>query len=173
MALELIATVVFGVGAAGIVLLLRRLAPSLTPRFAVPAAAGAAMIGFTIWSEYAWFSRQQAALPQDVAVALTVAEPSPFRPWTYLTPYVNRFMAVDLGRARRHAAAPEQVLVDVYLFQRFAPTAKAPVLVDCAGARRADIADGVGFGPDGAITGAAWRAVGAEDPLVDAVCAAG
>lgn len=171
MAFELIAAVVFGVGAAGVVMLLRRLAGRVIPRFAIPAAAGLAMIGFTVWSEYAWFDRQAAALPEDVAVAATIAEPSAFRPWTYAKPYVDRFIAVDLGAARQHEASPEKVLVTLYMFQRHAPTASAPLLVDCAQMRRADIADGVDFRDDGSIDGAQWREVGADDPLVSTVCA--
>lgn len=173
MAFELIAAVVMGVGAAGLVMLLRRLAPSLVPRFAVPAAAGIAIIGFTIWSEYAWFDRQTAGLPESVKVASAIAEPSAFRPWTYARPFVDRFVAVDLGGARRHQAVPDQVMVTLYFFQRHTPTASAPLLVDCAGRRRADIADGATFAPDGEVEGVAWRDVGDEDPLVDVVCAAG
>ncbi|MEL6317371.1 MAG: hypothetical protein AAFR16_07000 [Pseudomonadota bacterium] len=171
MALELIAAVVFGVGMAGLATLLRRLAPGVVPRFAIPAAAGLAMIGFTVWSEYAWFSRQTAALPETMAVAATASQPSAFRPWTYAVPFVNRFIAVDLGGALRHEATPEQVLVTLYTFERHAPTASAPVLVDCARHRRADIADGARFGADGGIEGAVWREVGEADPLVSAVCA--
>lgn len=172
MALELVAAVVFGFGMAGVVMLLRRLAPSLVPRFMIPAAAGAAMIGFTVWSEYAWFDRQTADLPDTVAIASTHTEASPLRPWTYVQPFVNRFVAVDLAGARRNAAAPGQVIVDVFVVQRYAPTATAPVLIDCAGSRRADIADGVDFGSDGQVLNPDWRAVGADDPLVSAVCAA-
>lgn len=173
MGLELVATVVFGVGAAGVVMLLRRLTPRLVPRFAVPAAAGLAMIGFTIWSEYAWFSRQTAALPPGVEVATTRAQPSPMRPWTYVLPFVSRFIAVDLNSALRHNAAPEQVLVTLYTFERYAPTGSAPILVDCAGNRRADIADGARFRDDGVVEGALWRDVAPADPLVSVVCAAG
>lgn len=172
MALELIAAVVFGVGAAGVAMLARRLIP-IIPRFAIPAAAGLAMIGFTIWSEYAWFARQTAALPPGVAVATSIAEPSPFRPWTFVKPFTDRFIAVDLEGARRHPDTPEQVLVTLYMFERHTPTASAPMLVDCAGKRRADIADGATFDGDGRIADVTWGEVGAEDPLVSAVCASG
>lgn len=173
MAFELIAAVVFGFGTAGIAMLLRKIAPSLIPRFVVPASAGLAMLGFTIWSEYAWFDRQASSLPAGVEVATTAATASPLRPWTYVRPFVNRFIAVDVGGAKRHEKAPGQVLVDLYVFERYAPTARVPLLVDCAAARRADIADGAVFKDDGAFADVVWREVGAEDPLVRTACAAG
>lgn len=173
MILELIATVTFGAGAAGLALLLRKIAPSVAPRFLIPAAAGVAMLGFTIWSEYAWYGRQSATLPEGVVVAATHAAPSTLRPWTYLKPYVSRFAAVDVGGARRHSGAPGQMIAQVYLFERHTPPASLPVLFDCAGARRAALADGARFAETGAVTGVDWSEVGADDPLLSAACAAG
>ena len=45
-----------------------------------------------------------------------------------------------------------------------------PVLVDCAGSRRASLADGAEFDAEGAVTDARWFAAGAEDPVIKAVC---
>lgn len=171
MALELFAAVAMGFGAAGIAMLLRRIAPALVPRFLIPVAAGGAMIGFTIWSEYAWFSRQSEGLPAGFEVASTHAAPSAFRPWTYLLPYVSRFAAVDVGAARRHEGAPGRVIAKVYLFERYAPTTSLPVLFDCPGARRAALTDGANFAEDGAVLGVDWSAAGPEDPLLSVVCA--
>ncbi|MEL6977950.1 MAG: hypothetical protein AAGM38_04635 [Pseudomonadota bacterium] len=172
MALELVATIVFGVGAAGIAMLFRKLAPSLAPRWLIPIAAGGAMIGFTIWSEYAWFARQSGALPPGIEVATTHAEPSFFRPWTYVTPFVSRFSAVDLSGVLRHEDAPGKLIAQVYSFERFAMTASAPMLFDCSGKRLAPLVDGVSFGEDGRIDGAEWASPGGMAPLVDKACAA-
>ncbi|MEO1291872.1 MAG: hypothetical protein AAFV62_03425, partial [Pseudomonadota bacterium] len=65
---------------------------------------------------------------------------------------------------------PTQVLVDVYLFARNTPTASFPVLLDCAGARRADVVDGVTLRADGGVDNAVWRDVGVADPLITTVC---
>ena len=173
MAFELIAAAVFGLGVGGLAMLLRRMAPAVTPRFAIPASAGLAMLGFAIWSEYAWFERQAEALPHGVEVARTYAEPSTFRPWTYVAPYVGKFIAVDMAGARRHQAKPEQVLANVYFFVRHAPTAQVQMLFDCGGARRADITQGAQFSADGTVDGVDWRSIEPDDPLLAVVCAGG
>lgn len=176
MLFELLAAVVLGVGAGGLASAWRRLAmrfaPSLAPpRFVIPATAGLAMVGFAIWSEYSWYARSVSKMPDGFVVATSVAEPSVFRPWTYASPFVSRYAAVDVAGARRNANAPGQLLVDVFLFARYVPTAKMTILVDCAGARRADVSDGAALGEGGAIDEAAWRDVGADDALVKTTCA--
>lgn len=170
MLIEWIGTVAIGFGAAGVVLLLRFVTRKALPRFALPAAAGLAMLGFTIWNEYSWFARTTAALPPEAVVTLSHAEPSAFRPWTYLSPFVSRFAAVDRAGIRRNERVPGQVLVEILLFNRHGPTAKVPVLVDCGGHRRADIADGITFDADGAPTNAEWHEMKPDDPLIGAVC---
>ncbi len=171
MAFELIAAFVAGLGAAGLVMMLRRLTGNRLPRWLTPATAGLAMIGYGIWTEYAWFGRTTAALPDGVEIVSINRTPSVFRPWTYAAPFVDRFAAVDLAAAQRHDAAPGQVLVDVMLIARWGPRARVPVLVDCQGARRADLIDGAEFGADGRILDPDWRPLGGDDPLIATVCA--
>lgn len=173
MALELVATIVFGVGAAGLAMLFRRLAPNLAPRWLIPIAAGGAMIGFTIWSEYAWFDRQSGALPPGFEVATTHAEPSFFRPWTYARPFISRFSAIDLSGVLRHEDAPNQLIAQVYSFERFALTGSAPMLFDCSGQRIAPLVDAVRFGDGGRIEGVEWSEPGPMTPLWEKACAPG
>lgn len=170
MFLETIATLLAGVGAAGVVLLLNRLLRGRLPKWVMPVAAGAAMIAVTILNEYSWFPRTRASLPEGLSIIDTVENRSFYRPWTYAVPFVERFVAVDTVSLRAHEGQPGQTLGDVYLFGRWAPVHKLPVLADCAGGRRAALTDAVSFAGDGSVQGAEWAKVPADDPIVAAMC---
>jgi hypothetical protein len=167
---ELIATLTAGFAAAGAMLLVNRLTGRRLPRWLIPVAAGAAMIGVTISSEYGWFGRNLAALPDGLVVVRQVEERAFYRPWTYAAPYVSRFIALDQASIRTNAAVPEQRMADLYVFGRWAPPRKVPVLIDCAGARRADLVDEVRFADDGQVEDAAWQQLEAGDALIGAAC---
>ena len=172
MLFELIAVIAAGFAAAGLVLLADRLARRRLPRWLVPVAAGAAMIAVTLYSEYSWYGRTEAALPESLVVVRTVEDRAPYRPWTYLAPYVSRFMAVDQGSIRSNEAIPDQRMVDLLLFGRWAPVRQVPVLVDCVVARRADLVDGADFAPDGRVENARWVPLDPEGALLQAACVA-
>lgn len=170
MFLELIATFVFGFGAAGLVLILNALTGRRLPRALMPIGAGAAMIGFTIWNEYNWYPRTVSELPEGIEVVSVHESQAFYRPWTFLKPFIDRFAAVDLGTAQRNPDVPEQVLVMQYLMGRWAPGTRFPVVVDCGASRRATLADGMEFDDVGAVVSADWITVEASDPLLEAVC---
>ncbi|MFK7963801.1 MAG: hypothetical protein AB8C46_07530 [Burkholderiaceae bacterium] len=170
MLIELIATLALGSAIAGVVLVLSRFTGHKLPRSFAPVAAGVAMIAFQVWSEYAWFGRTAGALPEGIEVTEQYAQAAPWRPWTYVFPQVNRFVAVDVAAARRHESQPGHVIADVFLFARFAPTVSVPQLVDCETSRRADLADGVQYGADGAVINPGWTNVPSDDPLLTALC---
>lgn len=172
MALELVATIALGFGLAGLALLLRRLTGGVPGRWIVPAAAAAGMFGYQIWAEYTWFDRTAAVLPAGLAVTHRVADPAPWRPWSYLFPAVTRFAAVDAGGARRNPAHPELRIADYVLLGRHDPAVRLPQIFDCAGQRRADLGANVTFGPDGAPEGAVWTGLAPDDPALRALCAA-
>lgn len=167
---ELIGTIVAGIAAALIFWALNRALGGRLPSWLVPVSAGAAMLLATISSEYSWFSRTVATLPEGLEVAQSVEETALYRPWTYAKPFVSRFVAVDRASLRSHPDHPGQRIVDLVLYGRWAKTAKVPMLFDCAQGRRADIADGVEFSADGAAQGVTWRAVPTGDPVQAAVC---
>ena len=52
---------------------------------------------------------------------------------------------------------------DLYFFARWQPVQSVEMMVDCVNHRRADPAGGDGGAP-------VWRDVGADDPIVAAVC---
>ncbi|MEX0349968.1 MAG: hypothetical protein AB3N15_11140 [Paracoccaceae bacterium] len=170
MFLELIATVFAGIAMAGLVMLLNRVLGGRLPKWLAPVGAGLAMIAVTISSEYSWYGRTAAALPEDVEVIETVDSQAIYRPWTYVAPYVDRFAALDRASVQTNPALPDQRLADLYFFGRWTAVSKLPVLVDCAGARRANLADGAQFDDDGAITNADWVAADDGDAVIQALC---
>ena len=170
MFLELIATVFAGIAMAGVVMLFNKLTGGRLPSWLTPVAAGLAMIGSTIASEYGWYGRTTGTLPDGMVIAQTVENQSFYRPWTYVSPYVDRFVAVDETSLRQNPNVPGQRIADLYFFGRWAPVSKVPVLMDCTGARRASLADGVTFDDSGAVSDARWITVPGDDPVLKAVC---
>jgi hypothetical protein len=170
---ELIGTIVAGVAAALIVWALNRSLKGRLPSWMVPVAAGGAMLLATISSEYTWFSRAQSNMPEGFVVAETVEEKKFYRPWTYAKPFVSRFVAVDQATTRTHPSHPNQRIVDLVIFGRWARTAKIPALFDCAANARADLVDGVEFGDNGEVLDANWLTMEQDAPLLQAACAQG
>lgn len=170
MFIELIATVFAGIACAGVAMLLNRITGSRLPKWLTPVAAGLGMLAMTVSNEYTWFNRTAAELPEGIEIAMTVENSSWFRPWTRAFPYVERFVAVDTGTARTNEALPDQRLANLYFFGRWSPVDRAPMLIDCAGARSAILIDGAAFGVDGAVTDAQWEAMPADDPILTLVC---
>lgn len=169
---ELIATVLAGVATALVVWAVNRALKGRLPSWLVPVSAGAAMLIATISSEYGWFERTKSLMPQGFAVAQTVEEKAFYRPWTYAVPYVSRFIAVDRATMRTHPDQPDQRIVDLVFYGRWARTAKVPMLFDCATGQRADILDGIEFSDTGEVVGAQWIAVPQADPVLKVACEA-
>ncbi len=166
MFLELIATFAAGLGAAGLCLLINLATGGRLPRWAMPVAAGAAMIGVTISSEMTWASRTVDGLPESIAVAETVSESAWYRPWTYVWPQATRLMAVDTATVRKNDAAPDTRLIELYLFARWQPTQQVPQLIDCATSARADVTDAALADP----AAASWQPVPEGGDLIRLAC---
>lgn len=172
MFVELIGTVFAGIAAAGFVLVLNMLLKGRLPKWFMPVAAALAMIAMTVYLEYTWFSRTNADLPEGLVIAETVEAKAAYKPWTYAYPYVERFMAVDTATIRKHPAAPSHRLVDIYLFGRWSPVSKLPVLADCEQMRRAALTDAISFEDDGTVNGAAWLTPPEGDSMLATICEA-
>ncbi len=170
MFLELIGTVFAGVAFAGVVMVLNKLTGGRLPRWAAPVAAGAGMISMTIASEYSWYDRTRDALPDSLAVVQEVESRAFYRPWTYAMPFVDRFAAIDTVSVRTNESVPEQRLVDLYFFGRWAPVSKMPIAVNCADNSRVSLADGAQFADDGRLVNAGWIRLDADDPVIEATC---
>jgi len=170
MFLELIGTIFAGMAFAGVVLVLNKLTGGRLPKWAMPVAAGLGMIGMTITSEYSWYERTRDTLPNSLTVVQEVESRAFYRPWTYAVPFVDRFAAIDTVSVRTNDQVPDQRLVDLYFFGRWAPVSKVPVAVNCAENSRANLADGAEFADDGHLVDADWYKAGAGDPIIEATC---
>lgn len=168
---ELIGTIVAGIAAALLVWAINRTLKGRLPKWLVPVSAGAAMLLATISSEYTWFTRAQSIMPNGFVVAETVEETNFYRPWTYVKPYVSRFIAVDSATVRTHPARPEQRMVDLIIYGRWNRTAKIPALFDCTANARADLVDGADFGPDGEVLNVVWQPMDVGSLMLKAACA--
>lgn len=168
---ELIAVIVAGVAIAGIAAGLRWMSRGRLPKWIIPAAAGIGMISYAIWSEYSWFSRMTGAMPPAMTVTWKHESSAFWKPWTYYMPVVDRFTAIDTRSAKRHPSHPDQVMVDLVLAARWQPLAIVKTAFDCASRRRADLTSAtVSLADDGAITGANWIDLPADDRALVAAC---
>lgn len=170
MFLELIATLVAGIAAAGGIMVINMILGKRLPKWLIPVAAGGAMLAATISSEYGWFARTESQLPDGFVVAKKVEDRAIYRPWTYAFPYVSRFMAVDTGSTRKNDAFEGQVMVEVAFFGRWQPAQILPLLLDCPGKRQAQLGRGVEFDAAGAIANANWAPLSQDDALYQIVC---
>ena len=167
---ELIATVFAGLGAAGIALALRFMTARRLPRWAIPMAAGGAMLGFQIYSEYTWFSHQRSLLPNDVTVVKQIHETAAWRPWTFIVPQTVRFIAVRVGKGAVNSINSQIVLADVYLFERRRLAKHVPQVFHCGQHARADFNDQLQTPQPGAPLDDHWLVLPQDDPLLQVVC---
>lgn len=170
MLMELLATVVAGAGGAGIMLMLKKLSWGWLPKWTIPAGAGAAMLATTIAVEYSWYPTARDDLPEQLAIAESYELAVPYRPWTYVFPMIDRFIAVDTASVRVNPDVPAQRLANTWLFQRWMTPRARAYLADCDGTRMAVLTTGIDMTTDGSLNGAAWDSVAADDPLLRAIC---
>jgi hypothetical protein len=166
MLLTLLGAVAVAILAACVAFIIRRVW-GVQARWLIPVAAGAGMLGFTLWNDYSWFDRQRDGLPEGVRVVAAYEHRAAIQPWTLIAPVVNRYSAIDLRAAERHPDRPGIVRAPVFFAQRFQPTAVSAQIIDCAAGRRADAADA---GPDGLPPEDAWRPLPEDHPLLRAAC---
>lgn len=170
MALELLAAIVAAVAVGGMVHLLRRFSGWRLPRWSVPAAAGLAMIGFTIWSEYDWFRRVSAELPPGVTVVWSAAQANPMRPWTYLAPITTQFVAIDGREVSVHPVNSDLRIARFYNFARWRPVEDRMMVFDCQQALQTTLTSTVEITPDGRLSGAEWIKVSPDEEFQKAAC---
>lgn len=170
MFLELIAVIFAGFAIAGIVMLLNRATGGRLPRWLAPVAAGFGMIAVTIGSEYGWYSRTAAALPEGLEIAEVIENQSLYRPWTFVVPYVDRFAAVDRAAALSHPDQAGLHIADVYFFGRWAPVNKISTALNCTTWARAVLSPGSSFASDGSLPNLNWITPPSDDALLATFC---
>lgn len=126
-----------------------------------------------MWSEYDWFSRVSAELPNGVAVVAAPKVAMPLRPWTYLAPLTTRFTAIDHRVTAAHPDNPDLRIAREIAYLRWGGTNERMVIVDCTGNRQALLAPGIVPDANGELTGADWIAVGTDDGFQQAACQGG
>lgn len=173
MGIELIAAFVAAVACAGLGMMARKLSGGRLPKWITPAAAGAGMIAFAVWSEYDWFGRLEAGLPEGAVIVFRDDAPSLLRPWTMVFPMTTAFTAMDTRRLAPHPDNPDLVLGPVYAFARWQGAREGFMVIDCAARQMAMLTEGVGIDAGGKLTGAAWTPMGAEDAVGQAACSRG
>ena len=173
MLLEFIAAVVVAIGCGGAAHLANRVLGGRLPGWAVPAAAGAGMIGFVVWAEYTWAERTRADLPAEVSVVSQNAVTAWFRPWTYVWPLTNRMTVIDHRFDRTNPDHPHLVMTSVVMLGRWEPGRQVPVVFDCRDGLRADLRSGVVIADDGSIQGADWLRLRPDDPMLRIACERG
>jgi hypothetical protein len=170
MAFEFLAAIVAAVAVGGMVHLLRRLTGWRMPRWSVPASAGLAMIVFTVWSEYDWFSRVSAELPPGVTVVWSAAEANPMRPWTFLAPITTQFIAIDGREISVHPVNADLRIARFYNFSRWRPVEDRMMVFDCATGLQATLTDTVKVTAEGTLSGEDWIKVSPDDGFQRAAC---
>lgn len=164
---ELIATVVAGLGAAGMVHLLNIIAGRRLPRWLMPAGAGLAMLCFTIWSEYNWSERTIGTMPEGLEVISQVEKSWWWKPWTYANPQVVRLMTVDVATVQTNPETPDIKLVSMYLYARWNHPTEVIQLIDCANEKWAFATPEAVANP---VEGGIWHALGADSDLHGVIC---
>jgi hypothetical protein len=114
----LVATVVCGLGAAGIALMLRSLTRQRLPKWLIPVFAGAGMMAYLVQGEYTWYDFKQTQLPSEAVVVNTESQAVIWRPWSFAFPYVTAFSTVDINSVQRNANDDNVVLFVLYRFEQ-------------------------------------------------------
>jgi hypothetical protein len=162
----LIGTIVLGLGAGGLTMLVFRLFGRRAPRWLLPTVAGVVMLGFHILMEQTWFDRIAAQLSGRIEVVETIERRVWWQPWTFVSPQTVRFMAVDTASVEE--VGPNVVQVDLWLVDRFQGSNQVSQVYDCDEPRRVDLIGESGFDADSAD----WRPVAPDDPIRRTACRA-
>lgn len=167
---ELIATIVAGMGAAGIILLLRKLTGNAVPKWAIPSFAALAMLSFQIYSEYTWFTYQQNLLPAGIVVLHQQKSSAFWRPWSYVYPQTLGFVAADVANAEKNQVNSEVQRVNLYFVQRHTAVQTTSQVVHCGFNAKAKNSATVTIPEDDSTLDNQWLALNEQDPLLQALC---
>jgi hypothetical protein len=173
MGLELLAAIICAFCLGGIAYGVRRKRQDRLPQWIVPLAAAVGLIGYTVWSEYSWYPRVAAELPDGVEVVWAERAPNALRPWTFLAPLTARFLAMDTRTLAVHPSNKDLVLAQVYGFARWRGVEDGFLVVDCAGSRQVRLTETARITDAGELTGAEWVPMAPEDDIRKVACQEG
>lgn len=170
MLIDFISMVAIGFAVGGCFFLVNHMSGRRVPKWLIPAAAGLAMLGFTIWNEYSWADRYAALYPDTAVVTFRNEQSQAWRPWTMLAPVTTRMAMLDRGPEAALPAdpGPDYRLARIHLVERWKPSFAVTVVFDCVGGRRADAGlDGITAAE---LTNADWLEIDQEDAAFRAAC---
>lgn len=125
---ELIAVAFAGLSGAGIAMGLRFIIKRL-PKWIVPAMAGLCMLGFSIYSEYSWYSHTKSRLPEGSVVVSEVPHTAFYKPWSYAKPQILQFVVLDKNSVTSVGDSQKQAML--YFFERRMKAQSLSILIDC------------------------------------------
>ena len=157
MSFELLGAIVAGIGAGAVMFALMHASRKIgfvLPRWLLPATIGLAMIGYSVWNDYSWFSRAKEQLPAGAEILLVGQDNYLWAPWTYVAPVIVRFAALD--RAGISTAGEDIRRAEIMLIERRRPTVIVRQNFDCAKGMIS-------------VAGGDWQKAG-DDPAIAIVC---
>ena len=165
---EWIATITAGLGAAGLLMLLRLFYKRL-PKSLIPAAAGLGMLLFQIHSEYTWFDHTRSLLPKSAVVVAEVSESAFYRPWSYVKPQVLKFVAIDSAKTVPVGESGQILQTNLYFFERRMSAQTWPILINCQTRLQAN-APQQNNGEPLSIDAEAWSKTDYSEKIAQAIC---
>lgn len=163
---NLLATVVAGMGAAGIALVIRSLTRKRAPKWLIPAFAGIGMLAYQIHLEYTWYDHKRSVLPEAAEVVSTEQREIAWRPWTYFVPQVTSFTVLDVNSINRERGTEGIARFYLHRFERIVKdqVSSRIYLLNC------DTRELVSLSQDGSPNISELRRLDTSDPLQLAVC---
>lgn len=113
-----VATIICGLGAAGIAMGIRALTRKRAPRWLIPVFAGLGMMAFQIYMEYNWYDQMTDRLPESSVVVSTESAAEFWRPWSFFVPQINRITVLDRESLRNAPAGPDTYQFMLYHFRQ-------------------------------------------------------
>ena len=163
---NLLATVVAGMGAAGIALAIRSLTRKRAPKWLIPAFAGIGMLAHQIHLEYTWFDHKKSVLPEAAEVVSTEQREIAWRPWTHFVPQVTSFTVLDVNSINRERGTEGIARFYLHRFERIVKdqVSSRIYLLNCDSRELVPLAD------NGTPDISALRRLEPSDPLQVTVC---
>lgn len=113
-----VATIICGLGAAGIALGIRTVTRKRAPKWIIPVFAGLGMMGYQIYMEYNWYHQMTDRLPDTSVVVSTQSAAEFWRPWSFFVPQINRITVLDRDSLRSTPADLDTHQFRLYHFRQ-------------------------------------------------------
>ncbi|MFW5824944.1 MAG: hypothetical protein ACOCVV_08250 [Marinobacter sp.] len=113
-----VATIICGLGAAGIAMGIRAATRKKAPKWIIPVFAGLGMMGYQIYMEYTWHDQITGRLPGSSVVVSTEAAAEFWRPWSFFVPQVNRITVLDRDSLRTTPGGRDTLQFRLYHFRQ-------------------------------------------------------